>query len=249
MLFSLTLQFEPQTIIEVGRGYGNSTCVFLEAAAMLHCTLLSFCLDYAGRAWSGTEARVRSIRGPEWFAPAKILVEQDFTKVPPSDVLSGSTGRTLFFWDAHGRGIGEHIVNRFLPLLQTRPHLVIVHDITDLRGGLLPSRGYRREGDFSTPFKEIVPLYKLWQRDGTVVRSPAYDVVLAAAADPERIRILTEKFPEASRPIIGVAGHWVYFEMTEPLPQGDRDRRGGPLAALVSRLFRRSGSRGQNRSD
>ncbi len=214
MLFSLTMEFKPQMIIEVGRGFGNSTCVFLETANQLNCPLLSF--DLSGKSWQVTAKRVRAqgARGPEWFSRGTIIAK-DFTRVHPEKTVPDGVGRTLFFWDAHGKALGDYIIPRIFPRLRARPHLIIVHDITDLRGGGLGQNPqYLLQGTFNTPFEEIFPLYELWQAEKTAIGSPAYDITTAMSKDPERIGRLTNIFPESSRPILGRAGHWVYFQLS-----------------------------------
>jgi hypothetical protein len=215
MLFSLTLQFRPELIVEVGRGSGNSTCVFLEAAAELNCPVVSFDRTITGRSWRATERRVRAIKGSEWFRRGQII-KKDFTKVDPRKAVPDEAGRTLFFWDAHGKGkdLGHFMIRRIFPRLQTRPNLIIVHDITDLRGGLLGRNPrYFVRGTFSSGFEELLPLYDFWQSEGIDVSSPADDLATWMTKDFPRIRRITEDFPESSRPILGPAGHWVYFQL------------------------------------
>ncbi len=48
-LIAFTLEFRPDLILELGRGFGNSTCCFLESARHLEengssCRLVSLCL-------------------------------------------------------------------------------------------------------------------------------------------------------------------------------------------------------------
>src|SRR5262245_51478983 len=69
-LFAFALEFGPDLIIELGRGWGNSTCCFLEAARILRrqqpCKLLSLSLDDA---WVvRTRPRLQGIATPDWLA-------------------------------------------------------------------------------------------------------------------------------------------------------------------------------------
>ena len=131
-ILAFTVDFQPDLIVELGRRFGNSTCCFLEAANRLQttnkCRLLS--LDIKDH-WPETMARVSSLRSPDWFAPAQIVVgdilEYDFQ---PALV---NTRRCLLFWDAHGFDIAECVLGSILPRLAGRPHLVLMHDISDAR--------------------------------------------------------------------------------------------------------------------
>mgnify|MGYP001795451746 CR=1 FL=1 len=55
-------------------------------------------------------------------------------------VLTGST-RVVLLWDAHGFEIAETVLGRIRPLIADRPHLVLMHDISDNRYAAV-SRSY-----------------------------------------------------------------------------------------------------------
>lgn len=131
-LFALTLEFKPDLIIELGRGWGNSTCCFLEAARILHprtCKLLSLSLD---NDWVvRTRPRLRGIVSDDWLAAGELL-RTDIRTFDFAPVLADSK-RCLVFWDAHGFDVAERVLGRLLPLLESRAHIVAMHDLCDLR--------------------------------------------------------------------------------------------------------------------
>ncbi len=130
---AFALEFRPDLVIELGRGYGNSTCCFLEVANQLGgataCRLLSFDLSDD---WSRiTVPRLKGIVPPNWFAPAEIqngnILDYDFS----SSVDKAK--RCFLFWDAHGFDVAEYVLGNLLPRLATRPHVVAIHDLGDPR--------------------------------------------------------------------------------------------------------------------
>lgn len=130
-LFALTLEFKPTVIIELGRGSGNSTAVFTEAANHLPKTrnILSICLS---NSWQkGTVPKLERIVEQKWFEKldARIanVMDIDITQfVRKNDAV-------LFFWDAHGFEVAEHVLRNILPKLVNNRHIILVHDITDVR--------------------------------------------------------------------------------------------------------------------
>jgi hypothetical protein len=130
-LFALALEFQPDLIIELGRGYGNSTCVFTEAAHRLpnpcHVISLGDCATWDHK----TIPRLRSVADEDWFRPLEApigdILAFDFEKA-----LAGKK-RVLIFWDAHGFEVAEYVLGTLLRLVQNMPHIVALHDMTDLR--------------------------------------------------------------------------------------------------------------------
>ena len=133
--YSVALGFNPDLILELGRGYGNSTAVFCQAAARLGRTrVVSLCNSGV---WSEmTVPRLKPIVPRGWFEPLDARVT-DILDVDYAAVLRDSK-RVLFLWDAHGFQIAEVVLGTILPLLAGREHLVIMHDITDTRYSDVP---------------------------------------------------------------------------------------------------------------
>jgi hypothetical protein len=133
--YSVALGFKPDLILELGRGYGNSTALFCQAAARLGRTrVVSLCNSGV---WSEmTVPRLEPIVPRGWFDPLDARVT-DILDVDYAAVLRDNK-RVLFLWDAHGFQIAEVVLGTILPLLAGREHLVIMHDITDTRYSDVP---------------------------------------------------------------------------------------------------------------
>src|SRR3990170_3813515 len=65
-MLAIALEFKPDLIIEFGRGVGNSTAVFTEAANQIgHCKFISICLS---NDWQEkTAKRIAKIVPENWF--------------------------------------------------------------------------------------------------------------------------------------------------------------------------------------
>lgn len=130
-LFALTLEFEPDLILELGRGFGNSTCVFTEAAHRLPnpCRIISLgdCASWDHK----TVPRLRSVADDDWFRPLDAPIG-DILAVDFEKILIGAK-RVLIFWDAHGFDLAEYVLGTLLRLVSDRPHIVALHDMSDLR--------------------------------------------------------------------------------------------------------------------
>ena len=128
-LIAAALEFQPDLIIELGRGFGNSTCAFTEAANRLGTARVLSLDQYPN--WRETARRLQVLVEPSWFKPLR-AVETQICTFDFKRALAGAQ-RVLLFWDAHGFDVAEVVLGRILPELATREHLVIMHDILDLR--------------------------------------------------------------------------------------------------------------------
>ena len=129
-LFAAAREFSPDLILELGRGKGNSTCAYCEAANQLgKCRVISICnsSDWEEQ----TQPKLRQFLPDEWFAPLQIhrgdILTHDYR------TAIGDARRVLLFWDAHGFEIAECVLGVILPLLAGRDHIVIMHDLSDAR--------------------------------------------------------------------------------------------------------------------
>ena len=141
-LMAFALEFQPDVILELGRGFGNSTCCFLETAALLGhvkpCKVVSLSLD---EHWQQrTVPRLQKLRPPEWFARGEML-QQDIMRYDAAPMLHGAQ-RCFVFWDAHGFAVAEWVLGHLLPQLAGRAHAVAMHDMSDRRF-CTPPRDYR----------------------------------------------------------------------------------------------------------
>jgi hypothetical protein len=128
--YSVALGFRPDLILELGRSKGNSTALFCQAASRLGGTrVVSLCNS---RDWVDlTLPRLKPVTPAGWFDPLDArmcdILDADY------DAIVKGAQRILVLWDAHGFEIAEIVLGRLLPLISDRPHIVLMHDISDIR--------------------------------------------------------------------------------------------------------------------
>jgi hypothetical protein len=188
-LFVMALEFKPDLILELGRGIGNSTCVFTEAANRLgSCSVVSMDL---GDSWEKiTIPKIRKIVPPNWFKPLQALQANILTF--DFETLFKNAGRVLIFWDAHGFDIAECVLGRILPAVQPLPHLVIMHDLCDARyipetielsykdyylwKGSNAELKFVRLGDVVSAVSQAISIIDFTSRNGLALHSADYDL-------------------------------------------------------------------------
>lgn len=134
--YSTAVGFEPDLIVELGRGRGNSTAVFAQAARRLglrqpakRTKVVSLCVTGE---WDGVVApAIARIVGADWFANVDAR-RIDILSVDYAELLAGHE-RVLVLLDAHGFEIAELVLGDILPRLADREHLLLMHDISDNR--------------------------------------------------------------------------------------------------------------------
>jgi hypothetical protein len=149
--YSVALGFAPDLIIELGRGYGNSTALFAQAARRLGRTkIVSLCVS--GEWDSLVAPRIAKVVDRAWFASVEAR-RTDILSADYGEIIANHQ-RVLVLWDAHGFEIAELVLGEILPRLADRQHLLLMHDISDNRYAAVP-RSYRGH-----------PLWKgsAWQR-------------------------------------------------------------------------------------
>lgn len=125
-LHDLVMRFRPDLILELGRGYGNSTVVLVDAANQVRARVVSVGNDVPPAWENETRPKIQPRLGNRWFEPLTVLQGQiEDTDLGPW--LLGSR-RSVLFWDAHGNDLAEYIVSALLPSLPS-PSLVVVHDM------------------------------------------------------------------------------------------------------------------------
>ena len=135
--YSVALGFKPDLIVELGRSKGNSTAIFCQAASRLGGRVVSLC---SSRDWiDETLPRLETVVAPGWLDVLDARIT-DILDIDYDRLLSGAK-RVMLLWDAHGFEIAEMVLGRILPLLNDRPHLILMHDISDTRYATV-SRSY-----------------------------------------------------------------------------------------------------------
>jgi hypothetical protein len=216
----------------LGRGLGNSTCVFTEAANRLppgSCRVLSLCLtDY----WDArTVPRLRAAVPGGWFSPLQAelanIVTWDYRSlVRPDD-------RVLVFWDAHGFEVAECVLGAILPLLADKPHVVAMHDLSDARylppeqddyeghriwtGPSSQGSGSRlRLGHINSEVPQAVAIVDFCSRNRLTLESADHSLHTDIGADAARQEDLRQIVGERHYSLIA---HWYWFSLNEkPAP-------------------------------
>ncbi|MBM0742420.1 hypothetical protein JOY44_12465 [Phormidium sp. CLA17] len=224
--FAIALEFQPDLIVELGRGMGNSTCVFTEAANQLgDCRVVSLCLSPD---WDATvKHRVAQVVPDSWFQKLETRTEEILT----TDVqaLIGDSQRVLVLWDAHGFDMAEFVLGGLLPTLEHRHSFVVMHDISDGRYSRInPSyqgkrlwrgtrEGFNREGHsrlylnyLDTAVEQTIAIVDFISRNGLTLESA--DHSLQTELSSERISELQNSL-EAK--FFRLDGHWFYFSLNE----------------------------------
>ncbi len=132
-LVSVVYHFKPDLIIELGRGYGNSTCAMAVAQKMLKpqpCRLLSLCLSTSFADTSRPHLET-NLADKSLFSSLEALNE-DITRYDFSADVARAK-RVFVFWDAHGYDLAITLLARLFPALVAKDHLAVVHDMADLK--------------------------------------------------------------------------------------------------------------------
>jgi hypothetical protein len=229
--FAVTMTYRPDLVIELGRGQGNSTAVFTEAANRLGQTRVkSFCFT-AG--WPKQREVARVVSDPDWFKPLE-LHSGNITRIDFAPHVQ-SAQRVLILWDAHGFEVSDAVLGHLLPLVADREHLVICHDISDNRvcapprdyGGRPSWRGMRDYDTWvgtpgqrarvnlfwvNTIVDQAIAILDFCWRNDIELHSADYDGHCATAAHPEQVQAVRATWPED---LFQTCNHWVYFSLNE----------------------------------
>jgi len=226
--YSVALGFRPDLILELGRAKGNSTAVFCQAATRLkNARVVSLCNS---KFWSEHSLpRLAPLVSREWLgrldARMTDILNEDY-----GAIIAGA-GRVLLLWDAHGFEIAEIVLGRILPLLADRPHLALIHDISDTRYASVPRsyegqplwKGSRRQqmsenrhsrvnvGWMNSLQEQVVAIADFATRNDLEIGSADHEYARYFAACPahadEMRHLLGERF-------FSTAAHWAFLSLT-----------------------------------
>lgn len=223
---AFALEFRPDLIIELGRGLGNSTCCFIEVAHQFGgakaCRVLSLC--QSDDWFSHTVPRLKRVVPSEWFAPAQTeicnLLEYDVTPALER------AGRCLILWDAHGFDIAEWVLAKLLPQLIDKPHLVLMHDMSDTQfetpgpeyGGNSIWKGTNATtpafwlGRVFSRVAQAISIVDFTSRNQLPLHSAAESLHAEIANSPVRMTELKKLLgPE----LFSLQAHWFWFTLNE----------------------------------
>ena len=221
-LMAMVMEYEPDLVLELGRGKGNSTCAFAEASNLKHggARIFSVCLS---RDWElETAPRVRGIVPSGWFEPLEIvranILDFDF-----ESAVSGAK-RVLIFWDAHGFDIAGCVLGKILPLVAEKEHLVIMHDLSDSRYGSEAHLEYGEHGlwkgnNWSGPRVKLGIIDSAAEQSVAVVDFATRNHLTLDSADHSFHTNLTAAQQSEMRSLLGdffdTQAHWFYFSLNE----------------------------------
>jgi hypothetical protein len=224
-LLAASLEFQPDFILELGRYRGNSTCAFVEAANLLGLgegRVLSLDIQNQWKDW--TLPRLRAVLPISWFTPLRAL-QQDILTFDFRSALA-TARRPLLFWDAHGFEIAECVLGAVLPEFAPRPHLVIMHDLSDSRytapgsfsyGGQRLWKGVDNSGPrlklgmIDSAVGQSVSILDFATRNRVPLHSAEHSFHTELAGDADRVAELQEMLGS----LFSLEGHWFYFSLSE----------------------------------
>lgn len=221
-LLAAVLEFQPDLILELGRGWGNSTCLFTEAANRLggSTRVISIC---ESNDWeSETLPKLRRFVPDGWLKPLTVL-RGDIRLADYPNLLKGAR-RVLLFWDASGFDVAECVLGVIMPLLAPIQHLVIMHDISDSRFVATSHMSYGDSGIWKSGDSPNATL-KIGAVDSAVEQAisaldfttrnrlsfESADQSLHADLTPDQKAELASLLGE----FFDTQGHWFYFTLNE----------------------------------
>jgi hypothetical protein len=224
-LISFIYEFRPDFILELGRGYGNSTCAFNEVCQLMkpdRCSVVSLCLSTD---WDkNTTPNLRKVVSPDWFNPLTTLNENiltfDFEKV-----MKGKE-RIVIFWDAHGFDIAEIMLGKILPLIKDRANLIIMHDLSDARyiGDAARFYGENRiwkgKNDWSGPRLQLGHISSCVEQAIAAIDFCSRNKLTLHSSDESYYTEINDTQMEGLVTVLGADfvsrnGHWFWFSLNE----------------------------------
>jgi hypothetical protein len=225
-IFAYAVNFKPDLIIELGRGRGNSTCLFTQAANILSqespCQVLSLCnTDF----WHSEMApSLRDSVPADWF---------DCLTAERCDILSydmsphlANARRVLVFWDAHGFEIADWVLGHLLPKIKDKDHVLVMHDISDSRyheqsnsyhghplwNGIDAANSRLRIGHLDSAVGQSVAIVDFTSRN----RLPFYSADESLQAEIGQDKAALQKFLQTlGSDGFSLQAHWFYFSLNE----------------------------------
>lgn len=151
ILFYVLESYGPDCIFEIGRGMGNTTCVFLEHCVH-HRDVKFISVDLYDNWHQETIARLPKDFPGNCFNHE--LLHMDFMDFDLTRIADGEWKNLLFFWDVNDVKVAKRVVNELLPQLQDKNVLVCMHDVGHKTGR--PRRYHWREYESIYPDLEVV---------------------------------------------------------------------------------------------
>jgi hypothetical protein len=223
-LASVVLDFKPDLILELGRGYGNSLCAMALGLKMLRprpARLVSICMasefTEVSRPYLENHLPDCSLLAPVELLTKNIL-DHDF------HAELQSAQRVLVFWDAHGYDLAIDLLARLFPQLAGKAHLAVVHDMADLAHVDPACRRYDSVplwhamgsappkfilGDVGSQYEEGIALVDFLGRNGIPFRSA--EASYFPELTPGQVAELERNFGEDFSRL----GFWYHFSLSD----------------------------------
>jgi SAM-dependent methyltransferase len=227
--YSVALGFAPDLILELGRGYGNSTALFGEAARRLgHTKVVSLCISAEWMAIASP--RIVPIVDAAWFANIDAQ-RTDILSADYAEIIADHQ-RVLVLWDAHGFDIAELVLGEILPRLAGRPHLLLMHDISDNRYAEVPrsyggqplwkgSSWQQRTGLWNSRVNigwmnsiqdQIIALADFSARNDVEIGSADHEYAQFFAANPAHAVEMRHRLGDE---LFSTVAHWAFLSLAE----------------------------------
>ena len=229
--YAVALEYKPDLILELGRGMGNSTAIFTQAANRIGDTKVkSYCNSFE---WdTRTLPWLRTNKKKEWFEPVETFI-CDITTTDFTEVIEPYK-RILLLWDAHGYEVADRVLTHIMPLLSKQEHIVICHDVSDNRlypedrdrsyGGLAFWRGmddhFEADGRMAranifwldTIVGQFVPILDFCYRNRIELHSADWEVKVDFLDNDKLKKEFLDLVPSDC---FQEMNHWVYFSLNE----------------------------------
>jgi hypothetical protein len=157
---------------------GNSTMVLTEASKIANFQFVSLGLE----SWDKEQAHLKS-EGANIHLENASIIQGDIRLFNFEPIVKDHE-KILVFWDAHGFSVTESILSTLMPLIGSKQHWVIMHDIWDTRYMTPEESAYSsralwmdqefdaiapasvRVGHVESPFAEGIGAYDFTSRNG-----------------------------------------------------------------------------------
>jgi hypothetical protein len=128
---------------------------------------VSVCLQ----SWEEIRDAVLPATTHDWFSP--LTIHRGDVRRFDFEAALLDARRVLVFWDAHGYDVAECVLGRLMPILATREHLVLMHDIHDARYEESTSYGdygiWKGEEVWPGPIVRLGPVFATVQQAVAIV--------------------------------------------------------------------------------
>jgi len=224
-LITFVYEFRPDFILELGRGYGNSTCAFNEVCQLMKpdfCEVLSLCIS---KDWDvQTLPNLKKDIPDDWFRTLTTLKANILTF--DFKAVLRDKKRVVVFWDAHGFEVAEVVLGYIMPQLREKNHLIIMHDLSDTRYAAESVRYYgecglwKGKNDWSGPKVQIGHIQSSVEQSIAAIDFCSRNRLDLHSSDESYHTEFTGPQWDELRTILGDEyvsknGHWFWFTLKE----------------------------------